>query len=827
MPILPRWRVFLAPVLFSSLLTALLTINIMAPNDLARSVSETALDSVMGSGAPLLAGDDRLPRFRGGGSETDEEEPDAGQPRETEILADDGEEHGIDVDDDDANPRPKKRPKGKRWRGWLKSLPMDMSNNEWWRNSRQCFEVDAICHQRHENEWFYYTPSKPQGTNRSAVFQPTMELKCAPAKYDGKSDRGEPRISIKVTSSSKLRRDEIKHCYASSTPTHIVLQSLFNDMIGEFYSRTVLKLYRFMSEGAAWKDGKDVSGKFPWEEDVQFYVHIPYGNKKMLDGHRLLLSGMLSNPDSPAAKSLIELFVQKEAADRSGSADCQCYERMVFCGYDVYTHSTDVKSEDVELAKDDDDGIGKADISQSVGVSNIDDHELKYTLWSAGKLAGFDSEYRSCGRNTRGAEYECREWNQLRYFLSKNFVKHYPMLEMDIMHRRRQQLVEQGLIDESYRGDTREFTVVGLTQRTYRRSWLNLPSVLDECNAAPFERLLCVEINVENASTPFEQLLIHRSLDVMLGVHGAQLTQAILLPQHAHILEILPWVPDYIRGKWVQTTHLPTPLGVIFHNTDLNHAGYSLDRSSVPLCEDVDESEERTCFMRQRKKFIWENRNFNLASKAVLDYIKNVVLFGREKKRTCKEVKENLPQNFVLYNIWCFKANCWHLGLSNGEEACVYGTGYLDDMDEATKGSLLFDTKDKCCAAFPKACLTESESKEENGKSSQGEMVLFHDYRKISSRDEAVSRAEVAALQKVKDMEKKKRQARRKEQKARNDNNRNDGRSSVENKVVPLHSNRKGSSQEVTNVVAISVESEQEKKERRARRKMRNKGVKK
>ena len=54
-----------------------------------------------------------------------------------------------------------------------------------------------------------------------------------------------------------------------------------------------------------------------------------------------------------------------------------------------------------------------------------------------------------------------------------------------------------------------------------------------------------------------------------LSLRRAQLTQAVLLPPHAHILELLPWIPDYIRGKWVQTKHMPTPLGIIFLNTDL------------------------------------------------------------------------------------------------------------------------------------------------------------------------------------------------------------------------------------------------------------------
>ncbi len=69
-------------------------------------------------------------------------------------------------------------------------------------------------------------------------------------------------------------------CRKSTTPNHIVLQSLFNDMIGEFYARTLLRLYQFMAA-----EGNEKRGKQPWEEYVQFYVHIPYGNKKMLDGH--------------------------------------------------------------------------------------------------------------------------------------------------------------------------------------------------------------------------------------------------------------------------------------------------------------------------------------------------------------------------------------------------------------------------------------------------------------------------------------------------------------------------------------------------------------
>ena len=100
----------------------------------------------------------------------------------------------------------------------------------------------------------------------------------------------------------------------------------------------------------------------------------------------------------------------------------------------------------------------------------------------------------------------------------------------------------------------------------------------------------------------------------------------------------------------MQTTHGPTPLGIIFHNTDLNHVGYSLDRSSVPLCEGVDEEDLQRCFLKKRKNFIWENRDFTVESDVVLRYIEKFVLFGRDRQKTCEELKDQLDQRFVLYN---------------------------------------------------------------------------------------------------------------------------------------------------------------------------------
>ena len=149
---------------------------------------------------------------------------------------------------------------------------------------------------------------------------------------------------------------------------------------------------------------------------------------------------------------------------------------------------------------------------------------------------------------------------------------------------------------------------------------------------------------------------MHRSLHALIGVHGAQLTQGVLLPPHANILELLPWIPPYLQGNWVQWTNRPTPLGVIYHNTDLNHFGYKLDRNSVPLCFNVTETDTdglRECFMAKGhlKKFQWATRSFTVPSDVVLNFISHFILVNGS---ACGGMQKRAEQNgFVLYNAYC------------------------------------------------------------------------------------------------------------------------------------------------------------------------------
>jgi len=141
-------------------------------------------------------------------------------------------------------------------------------------------------------------------------------------------------------------------------------------------------------------------------------------------------------------------------------------------------------------------------------------------------------------------------------------------------------------IDESeYKIDESEYKIIGLTQRSGRRRWLNLDELIDECNRRWFynnhnhnhnhqsnnnninnnnnknkNKTLCVEINLENnnnnnnnINTSELQILWHSSMNAIVGIHGAQLTHAVWLRPESLVVELLPWVMDgLLIGGWTK-----------------------------------------------------------------------------------------------------------------------------------------------------------------------------------------------------------------------------------------------------------------------------------
>jgi hypothetical protein len=121
-------------------------------------------------------------------------------------------------------------------------------------------------------------------------------------------------------------------------------------------------------------------------------------------------------------------------------------------------------------------------------------------------------------------------------------------------------LNEMGLVSNNTIDAEDGWKFVGFARRKSRRLWLNIGDVMSMCTEKFKEhKVACVIVDVEEAGSPEEQLITHRSLNVLIGVHGAQLTQGFLLPTHGYILELLPWISSYTGGGWTASTGAPTP----------------------------------------------------------------------------------------------------------------------------------------------------------------------------------------------------------------------------------------------------------------------------
>ena len=373
-------------------------------------------------------------------------------------------------------------------------------------------------------------------------------------------------------------------CTDSHIPNHVILQSWYNSMLGEFYDRALVGLFEFLQ-------AQEVSID-EFAQHSQLYIHRMDPFKPLMDSHQVFTEAFRSS----ALGDLLQLM---------DATRCRCLPRVLLCGYEQKRNRTTKTT----------------------------------TLVPSGSVF------------VRSRQ-PTATYAKMRNFLRRKMILNNPFAVTDVRNFRHAVLQRH----MSLRNLTRpimEWKIVGLTQRSGRRRWLNLTQVIQNLTQPMLDKgVVLLEVNVENEDwTPYRHVIRHAALDGLVGIHGAQLTEAIWMKPGSLVAELLPYVPNNTSyGKWTTTTHKATPLGVIFDETDLLHVGYRLGRESAPYCY----NETDDCWGWQ--KYPWDARDF-IASTDVVSTI--LELFVLNRPQTCDEYRDTSMsvKDVVVYNSPCAYAS--------------------------------------------------------------------------------------------------------------------------------------------------------------------------
>jgi hypothetical protein len=212
-----------------------------------------------------------------------------------------------------------------------------------------------------------------------------------------------------------------RKCVESPIPNHLVLHSVYNNMFGEFYTRTLVGLNELARSQT--DDFED------FVQQTQLYLHkYDKNDMPMLDSHHLFTDAFRAYP----------LLDFKSLLHNTG---CQCLRRLILCGY-----------------KEEDDDNGKKIITPNDGLQ------------------------------IHAAENNPKLFQDLRQTIRRRrVILDNPLVQQEIEVYREEVLRAKGIKPPFH-----DWKLIGLTQRTGRRRWLNLDNNLGDCEKSLEELQHCV-----------------------------------------------------------------------------------------------------------------------------------------------------------------------------------------------------------------------------------------------------------------------------------------------------------------------------------------------
>ena len=261
-------------------------------------------------------------------------------------------------------------------------------------HSQYCYVVENVCRKTQPKKWFYFNESEDNGfQTKNSIPYPKQPL----LTYN---TGGRTRIAMD-TNSFELNPTWIKEqqCTLSPIKEHVVLNGKHIHMMGEFVQRIIMPLHHLLED---YTNHAKNQSRVTNEKEIQFYINF-YQNEdqEILPSHHLYMNGLQYGQGLQSWNDV------NDPIDKINSPPCQCYSRLVFCGYEKK------EAQDTITASRNVSGLILAP-SSSIPF-NTAKHCAHY-LTKSDNLINDD----------------CQVWQDLRISLISTYYKNNPNLSQDI-----------------------------------------------------------------------------------------------------------------------------------------------------------------------------------------------------------------------------------------------------------------------------------------------------------------------------------------------------------------------------------------------------------